>query len=120
MSIGAVSSPTSKTDSNESIKLLLSLLSNQSQKGATAQSPNSIFGITGYPDILGANGILGSLGSDSIFNAGNALPGNNLMDTVSLKPLTTAAEEDLVAKSSAGAVNTILNMKIPPIPAKKK
>lgn len=127
MSIDAVSSvgktPQNTPNLNEGVlQLLLSLLS-----GQNTQNTNSIFGFQGYPDVLGANN---ALGLNSIFNTGanNALNATGInstaygggLDSFNMQPLTSAADEAKMANIYSSSVNTVLGMKIPPIPKAKK
>jgi hypothetical protein len=112
MSISAVSSAgkTKQSNSNSSImQLLLSLLSGQS--GTGLQGLNSIFDTTGNSNLsslLGAN-------SNSIF--GTNATGSNGTLLSNFQP-TTAKEESMIANLYSSSVNSVLGMKIPPLPTK--
>ena len=98
-----------------------------SNKSTTAQ--DSIFGTNnGLPNLLAANQSIFSTGQTNqqagaigellgFQSFGNGAPGLNL---TTLTGLSSQKEEDLIANASAGAVNSILNLKIPPLPEQTK
>ena len=99
-----------------------------SNKSATAQ--DSIFGTNnGLPNLLAVNdsifgtgqtnqqvGAVGDLFGFQSFGT-NGAPGLNI---AALTGLSSQKEEALIANASAGAVNAILNLKIPPLPEQTK
>jgi len=100
----------------------------RSNKSTTTQ--DSIFGTNnGLPNLLAANQSIFGTGqnagqTDAIgqllgFQAfgNNGAPGLNL---AALTGLSSQKEEALIADASAGAVNSILNLKIPPLPDQAK
>jgi len=122
MSIGATSAMMyTKFDAEMNALFALSNKSKLSQ--------DSIFNTNnGLPNLLAANqsifgagqnaGQAGAIGELLGFQSfGNGAPG---LDLATLTALSSQKEEALIADSSAGAVNAILNLKIPPLPDQEK
>lgn len=127
MSIGAMSS-VMYTKFDAEMNALFAL----SQKSASNSAQDSIFGTnsSGLPDLSGImnnNSIFGAAQASNNAGAiGNLMGfqsfgsnGSPALDLTALSSLSNQQEEALVANASSGAINTILNMKIPPIPTAK-